>query len=226
MASKPLTSIFASTIGRKLVMAMTGLFLIFFSVTHLVGNFTLLQGADAFNRYTLFLESTKPLLYIIEIVLLAAFLIHAYLAVRINLNNNNARPNSYASRGSAGGPSRKSVSSVSMIYTGVLLLLFLAFHLYSFKFGTYYATTIDGEPARDLYRLVIEKFSDPAYAFGYSILMVLLGVHLRHGFWSAFQSLGLNHPKYDNIIYTAGVTIAVLLAVGFVGLPLYVFFTN
>ena len=112
--------------------------------------------------------------------------------------------------------------------TGVILGVFLVLHLVSFKFGTFYeaAETIDGEPVRDLARLLNEKFQSPVYAFGYSGVMLLLALHLRHGVWSAFQSLGATNPRLTPLIYTLGALVGLLIAVGFFILPLWIFFTG
>lgn len=226
MASKSITAVFSSSIGRKFVTAVTGLFLVFFSVGHLVGNLSLLVSADAFNYYAHTLMSLGPLLYFIETVLLAAFVAHAVYAIQVSWQNRKARPQRYSMVTGSGDPSYKTVSSVSMIYTGILLLIFLVVHLKTFKFGPYYETTVDGVVMRDLYTVVIEAFSNPLYAFGYAIMMVLLGFHLRHGFWSALQSLGLNRQRNSKSTYAIGVGIALILAAGFVFLPVYIYFTN
>jgi succinate dehydrogenase / fumarate reductase cytochrome b subunit len=86
-----------------------------------------------------------------------------------------------------------------------------------------YTTTIDGEEVRDLYRLVIEEFQKPWYTLFYVVCMFLIGFHLRHGFWSAFQSLGVHHPKWSSHIYTLGLLVAVILGLGFIGIPVWVF---
>jgi succinate dehydrogenase / fumarate reductase cytochrome b subunit len=115
-----------------------------------------------------------------------------------------------------------------MIFTGSILLLFIVGHVWTFKFGPGmaegYVTMIDGEPSRDLYRLVIETFKNPVYVIGYTVVMALLGVHLRHGFWSAFQSLGAIKPSARKTMQSAGIVVALLLAVGFLSIPLYIYF--
>ena len=114
-----------------------------------------------------------------------------------------------------------------MIISGVVLFVFLAVHLYTFKYGPGieqgYVTEIQGETARDLYRLVDEKFQDPIYVIGYTLVMLILGLHLRHGFWSAFQSLGIAHPRYSGLITTVGIIVSILLAVGFLAIPAWMF---
>ena len=113
-----------------------------------------------------------------------------------------------------------------MIITGVILLVFIILHIAQFKFGPGvaegYVATVDGKEVRDLHRLVVETFRQPIWAVGYMGVMVLLGLHLRHGFWSAFQSLGLLSPRLSGVISLVGVVLAALLAVGFLGIPLWI----
>ncbi|RMH82772.1 MAG: succinate dehydrogenase [Calditrichaeota bacterium] len=228
MASKPFQEFAGSSVGKKVVMALSGLFLVLFVIIHMLGNLSFLAGPETFNAYSHKLISLGPLLYVIEIILLLAFLFHAYYGIVVSAGNRRARPQKYAGLKSAGDPSKKSISSVTMIYTGIILLIFLIIHLKTFKFGPNvedgYVMELHGEKIRDLHRLVLEKFSHPEYAFGYIAVMLLLGFHLRHGFWSAFQSLGANHPRYSPLIYTVGVILAVLLAVGFIAVPLLTYF--
>lgn len=217
-------SIFNTTIGQKLLMGLTGLGLVGFLLGHLAGNLTLFGGAEAFNAYAHKLESLGFILNIVELGLLGVFVFHIIFALSVTFHNKSARKNKYADSRPAGKPSRKTISSQTMIYTGIVLGLFTIVHVVMFKFGTNYPGELHGQPARDLYRLVVERFKDPWIAGAYSAVMLLLGIHVRHGFWSAFQSLGGYHPRYTPLIYTLGVLIAVVFAVGFFVLPLYVYF--
>ncbi len=227
MASQTFTVSMASTIAKKIVMAITGLFLVLFVIIHMLGNLSFVFGGpEAFNLYSYKLNSLGPLLYIIELGLLAAFLGHAWNGIRVSLQNKRARPARYHRLRSAGGVSKQTLSSRSMIVTGLVLLVFTVIHLFTFKYGTYYETVVDGVLMRDLYRLVDEKFQNPFYAFGYVAVMLLLLLHLRHGFWSAFQSLGTNHPKYSNLIYSLGLVIGVVVAFGFIVVPVVVYFSH
>ncbi len=225
MAAKSFAATFSVTVVKKIVMALTGLFLVLFVIVHMLGNFSFLAGPEAFNGYTHKLASLGPLLYLVEIVLVLAFLFHAWNAVTITLANNRARPVAYRKTGSSGNPSKQTLSSKTMIWTGLILLIFTIIHVKTFKYGPYYPfTSASGVEMRDLYTLVMEVFHSPVYAFGYIAVMVLLGFHLRHGFWSAFQSLGTNHPRYSPLIYTIGLLIGVVLAVGFTIVPIVVYF--
>lgn len=230
MASHSFKTAFRSTIVKKFLMALTGLFLVFFVLIHMSGNLLFIVGPQAFNEYSHALISLKPFIYIIEAVLVIAFGVHIWNGLTISTGNKKARPNAYAQLKSAGAPSKKTISSTTMIVTGMILFAFLVIHLISFKFGPgfnpdpNYTAMMGEEPIRDLYKLVKEKFASPLYAFGYIFTMLLLGYHLRHGFWSAFQSLGTNHPKYSGLIYTTGIVLAVVIAFGFLVVPVSVYF--
>ena len=213
-----------SSVARKALMAVTGLALIGFLVVHLAGNLLLLKGdADAFNLYSHFYAELGNLLYVIEAGLVAFFLIHIISGVTVWLGKRKARPVGYAKVANAGNPSRKTFSSVSMIYTGILVGVFLVVHIASLKYGPHYTTTIDGVEMRDLYKLVIEVFTTPAWVAFYVIIMALLGFHLRHGFWSAFQSLGALQPRLSGLIYAIGLLVAFIFAFGFIIIPLWIF---
>lgn len=218
-----------TTVGKKVLTGITGLVWVLFVIAHLSGNFQLFynDGGAAFNAYTKFLESQGVLLYIAEFFLVVTLLLHAAIGINIWLRKRAARPVGYVKYKTAGEPSFQTGSSRTMIFTGLVLLVFLVIHIWTFKFGPSieegYVTTVHGEQARDLYRLVMEKFQDPMYVFGYTFVMLLLGFHLRHGFWSAFQSLGAMRPSARKTVYRVGVAVAILLAVGFLSIPLYIY---
>ncbi len=225
MASKAFNVSMASTIARKFVMAVTGIFLVIFVIGHMLGNLSFIFGGpDAYNTYSHKLMSLGPLLYFIEITLLLIFIGHIVNGIIVTLTNRKARPDRYQTLKSAGAPSKQTLFSRSMAVTGVVLLVFTVIHLLSFKYGTYYTTTVNGVEMRDLYRLVDEKFRNPIYAFGYIAVMLLLFSHIRHGFWSAFQSLGTNKPRYSNLLYQLALIIAIVVAFGFIAVPLKVYF--
>jgi succinate dehydrogenase / fumarate reductase cytochrome b subunit len=214
-----------STVGRKILLAVTGLCLFGFIIVHLVGNLFLLVGPEAFNAYAHKLMSLGPLLYLAEGLLLAIFLGHIVTAITVTWSNWKARPDRYEKSTNQGDPSRMTFSSRTMIWTGLVLLVFLIVHLITFKYGPGveegYVTMLGGEQVRDLYRLVTEWFSNGLYVGYYVVSMGLLGFHLRHGFWSAIQSLGGFHPKLTPVAYGFGVFAAVVLAVGFLALPIW-----
>lgn len=218
-----------SSVVRKFINAITGLGLSVFIVIHLLGNITLLTGnAEAFNSYAHFLMSTGVLIYLFEIGMVGFFLFHIITALSVWWDKQTARPQAYAKTAAAGYPSKKTISSQTMIYTGVILLIFTVLHLITFKYGPGiedgYVMVIDGVAIRDLYRLTLEVFSRPGYVIWYVAAMGLLGFHLRHGFWSAFQSLGVNHPRYTPVIYGIALLFALVMAIGFMVLPIIIYF--
>lgn len=215
-----------SQVGRKILTGITGIGLIIFIIAHLLGNLQLFGDAQAFNEYTYALESLGWILYVLEAGLVVAFLLHAYLGISIWLKRRKARPEGYNTYNSKGGPSHQTWASKSMIFTGIVMLIFLVTHLSTFKFGATETIMLNGHEARDLKALVINTFQNPIYAFGYTAVMILLGFHLGHGFWSAFTSLSMKHNQYSAFIYSVGVIFAVLMAVGFLFIPLYIYFTG
>ncbi|ELS02407.1 succinate dehydrogenase/fumarate reductase cytochrome b subunit, b558 family [Xenococcus sp. PCC 7305] len=218
-----LINLFYSSIGKKIITGLTGLGLTLFVCVHMLGNLVLLASPDSYNQLAHFIDSWGVLLSVVEFILLGAVIIHAGLGIAIRIKSERSRPVKYNMLKSAGNPSKQSLSSVSMIFTGLVLLIFLVFHLASFKFGTYYQTSVDGVVMRDLARLVIETFRNPFYTLGYLGVMLLLGLHLRHGFWSAWQSLGVLNSTWSPAVYAIALIFALLIAIGFIVLPLAIF---
>jgi len=214
--------VFTSSIGTKLLIALSGLALFLFLIAHLSGNLLFVAGPAAFNQYSHAMVS-NPLVYAAEAGLVFVFLLHVYKAARMFIDNKSARPVGYERKQWAGGSSRKSVASSTMIATGIVTFAFLVLHLRKFKFGPWYETP-DG--IRDLYRLQLEIFSSPLYVGFYMFCMVLIGLHLWHGLSSAVQSLGIGQPRYMSRILWVGRALAVLIAGGFFVLPLYTYFVR
>lgn len=213
-----------SQVGRKFLTGITGLLLVFFIIFHLFGNLAIFGEANAMNSYSKFLHDLGPLLWVARIGLLIAFVLHAWIGISIWWNKRKARPQKYKVYSSKGGPSKQSLSSRSMAFTGVVLLVFLVIHINTFALGDAGNITVGGDQMADLKSLVLETFQSPVYAFGYTIVMILLGVHLGHGIWSAFISLTMRNKKTSAFVYTLGVILAILLAVGFLFIPLYIYF--
>ena len=207
-----------SSIGQKQVMAVTGLLLCGFLATHLLGNFTLFIGPDSFNKYSHALTS-NPLIYLAEVVLVGLFLSHIVMAIRVIIANKNARPTPYHSYHKSGRGG--TFASATMPYTGMMALIFLVFHILGLKYGTQYSTTIAGVEMRDIYKTTLEYFEDPLHVAGYIISMVAIGIHTSHGFWSAFQSLGFNHPKYMPKIKCFSRLFGIMVIIGFSILPIF-----
>ncbi len=217
----------ASSLGKKLLNGATGVLLLLFIVGHLLGNLTIFAGKDALNGYAATTHSLGGLLIAVELALGAVFLVHAVSAILVWRDNRRARSVRYSVMRSQGGSSKQTLASRSMIVTGLVLLVFLIIHLWQFRFGPGeaqgYVATLDGRQVWDLHRIVVETFKQPVWVAFYMAVMVLLGFHLRHGFWSAFQSIGALNPRLRPIAFSAGVVFAVVIAVGFFVLPLFVY---
>ncbi|HET6527275.1 MAG TPA: succinate dehydrogenase cytochrome b subunit [Balneolaceae bacterium] len=215
-----------SQVGRKVLTGITGIGLIIFVILHLLGNLQLFSDTNAFNLYTYNLESLGWILYVLEALLALAFILHAWLGISIWLKRRKAKPTGYKDFKSKGSPSHYNWSSASAIFTGIVLLIFLVLHLKTFKFGATDMMTVAGQQMRDLKTLVIDTFQNPWYAFGYTFVMILLGFHVADGMWSAFTSLSMKRRKFSNVFYVISVIFAILLAVGFLFIPLYIYFTG
>lgn len=226
-ASPPATAL-GTTVARKFFMGFSGLAFFGFLVTHLAANsLLLLPDSEPFNAYAFRLHNLGEILYILEAGLLAVFVLHVITAIAVTAANKRARAIGYGVGGDAGGASKKTLASRSMIYTGLIILVFTIGHVWMFKYGPGieqgYTTEIHGQEARDLYRLVYEKFQNPAWVAAYAAVMIVLGLHLRHGIWSACQSLGFAHPKYTPRLYLLGSLVGAVMAIGFLMLPIIIF---
>jgi len=217
--------LFSSSLGRKLTMALTGLFLILFLAVHLAGNLQLLKddGGRSFNIYAEFM-STNPLIQIVSKGNFAFILIHVLWAILLSRKNNAARgPVGYAV--SSGKSSEWSSRNMGIL--GTLVLVFIVIHLKDFwaqmHFGAMKTVDYDGKTYRDIYSLVNEWFGMGWYVALYVFCMAAVGFHLWHGFASAFQTLGLNHLKYNGLIKTVGRTFAVVVPALFALIPVLMY---
>lgn len=225
--SKLLTAL-TSQVGRKLLTGITGVLLVLYVIAHLSGNLSLLSSdTSAFNRYGAFLHSFGALFYLIEIGLALVIIIHAYIGISIAVRRRKARKEGYQVYNSKGHPSKQSVSSRTMIITGTVLLLFIIIHVAQFRFGPGiadgYGVMVDGKELHDLRRITYETFQHIGWVILYVGVMLLLGFHLRHGIWSAIQSLGAMRPSYSPLIYGLALILAILLVIGFIFLPVWIY---
>ena len=202
----------SSSVGTKILIGVTGLALFLYLLIHIVGNLMVFFGPAFFNKYAYTLEG-NPLLPIVEIGLLLIFLIHIYKTIRMYLGNQAARPVRYEQKKYAGAPSRKSVASSTMIFSGLWLLIFLIIHVKAFRYGNEYPWPAGG---RDLYRLEMENLTNPLMLGFYLVSMLVVGSHLWHGASSSLQSLGFDHPRWTPRILLLGKIMAVLIASGFI----------
>ena len=210
-----ITVFFGSSIGKKLLMAFTGLCFISFLSVHLAGNLTLYGGMDLFNAYADHLHALGPLILFAEWGLLLLAVVHILTGTILFFQNLGARPNRYVVNKQAGG---RTLSSATMPYTGFIILLFIIFHLLNFHFVDRTHTTI--------YQIVSTAFQHPLYVFLYIAAMIVVALHIRHGFWSLFQTFGTNHPKYMPIVMAASIVLSFVFGIGFGFLPIYLSFSG
>ena len=222
--SPNLFRVFSSSVGTKLLVGVTGLLLVAYMVLHLAGNVLILLGRDIFNEYSHKLIS-NPLIVPVEIGLLLVFLVHVYKAIAMWMGNKAARPVPYEKKELAGHTSRKSLASSTMIASGLVVLAFVVIHVKQFKFGTFYLAS-GSETVRDLYRTEIEVFRNPLWVAFYVIATLLVALHMRHGISSAFQSLGLEHPRYTRRIVGIGIAVAVVVGAGLAFIPIWAYLTH
>ncbi|HYF67986.1 MAG TPA: succinate dehydrogenase cytochrome b subunit [Ohtaekwangia sp.] len=218
------TKLLTSSIGRKLLMALTGIFLILFLVVHLAGNLQLLKsdGGRAFNEYAQ-LMTTNTFIIVISYVNYALILIHIIWAILLSARNRAAR----GSQGYAVIKNSSHWTSRNMGILGTFILIFLIIHLrgfwYQMHWGGIPTQNYDGVIVKDLYAVVDAAYSQPMYVAIYVISMLLLAFHLWHGFISSFQTLGLNHPKYNPVIKFVGKAFAIVVPALFALIPIWMY---
>ncbi|NJM14131.1 MAG: succinate dehydrogenase cytochrome b subunit [Bacteroidales bacterium] len=223
-----MSGIFSTSIGRKLVMSLAGLFLVTFLLVHLGINLLLVFDStrEAFNIAAHFM-ATNPLIKIMEVVLFGGILVHMVYAGILTVTNKKAR-------GGVGykiaNSSQTSYFSKYMVHTAVIVGIFLVLHIYAFyirsKFlGAAQEISINGKHYHDMGLMVIESFKMLPVVIFYLVSFLALGFHLHHGFQSAFQTLGINHKSYTPFIKKLGVAYTILVTGGFILIPLYVYFT-
>ena len=221
-----ITQTFSSTIGRKLLVAASGLFLIIFLIGHVSGNFLLFKddGGRAFNEYTEFM-TTNQLIQIVRWLTYFTILLHIFITIALTIRNRSSRPVGYnVTKPGANSP----WTSRNMGILGTLIAIFLVIHMgnfwYKMKFGDIpYVTYESRGTIRDLYSVVLFSFSNLWYTILYVVMMVFLGLHLAHGFRSAFQTLGWKHRKYTPIVEKVGYAFAIIVPLLFAIMPIYIY---
>jgi succinate dehydrogenase / fumarate reductase cytochrome b subunit len=206
---KKFVDLVTSSIGKKLFMALTGFCFICFLAVHLLGNLTLYGGPGPFNTYVASLESLGPLVTLAEIGLVVLAVVHIGTGLFLFYLNLRARPVRYGMHKAAGG---RTIGSATMPYTGLVILGFVIFHLADFTMADRTGTT--------LYDIVASAFSNPVHSAFYVFIMVVLAVHVSHGFWSLFQTLGVNHVKYTVPVQVLGIVVSIAFGVGFGLIPI------
>lgn len=212
-------SFFRSSIGKKIVMALTGLVLLGFVIGHLAGNLLIFKGPEALNTYAQKLRDLGPLLWAARAGLLLAVGLHIWSAAALAIENRRARPQDYAEKKSL----RSSLGAKTMTVSGIFLLAFIVFHLLHFTFGTIspdISHITDTLGRHDVYSMVVLGLQDKLTACGYLLAMILLGLHLSHGFSSALQTLGANNDKTLPLFGKLGKLLALAITIGYLSIPL------
>lgn len=200
-----------TSVGKKLMMAVTGLGFCCFLALHLIGNLMIYGGKDAFNSYAEHLHSLGPFFTLFELGLLFFAVVHVLTGFILFYQNFRARPKRYSVDKRAGG---RTLGSATMPYTGFIVLLFVVLHLLDFHFVDKTHTTI--------FQIVSTAFSSPVYVLIYTFAVIVVAVHVSHGLWSAFQSIGGNHPKYTPFLRGLSVVFSLIVGIGFGFIPMYV----
>jgi succinate dehydrogenase / fumarate reductase cytochrome b subunit len=209
-----LRSFYRSTIGKKIIMAATGLIFVAFVVVHMLGNLLLFQGPDRINGYSRFLHGTGELLWLVRVVLFVSVILHVDAAVQLTARARQARPTGYDER----RPQVSTMAARTIRWGGALLLVFIVFHLLHFTTGTFLPIYRPG----DVYANVVTGFHVWPVAVFYLVAMVALGLHLYHGTWSSIRTLGLARPKPHPMQRPIAALVAIVLAVGFALVPIAV----
>jgi succinate dehydrogenase / fumarate reductase cytochrome b subunit len=212
----PAATFWGSTNGKKVVMAVTGCILFLFIIGHLAGNLQIFEGREKLNSYGQFLHNIGELLWPVRIVLIISVLLHITATIQLALRKKRARPVGYSRREAIAS----SYASRTMYWSGPIVLAFVIFHLLQFTAGYIHpeAQFIEG----DVYHNVVAGFSVWWVSVWYVFSICLLGMHLRHGIWSMFQSVGFNHPRHTPILKSAALVIAVAIVLGYISIPISV----
>lgn len=217
------TKALSSTIGRKVIMSLTGLFLITFLIVHVSGNMLLFKndGGEAFNLYAEFM-TTSPLIRIASIVLYSGLILHIIYSIILTRKNNAARPVGYK----LAHPNQNSTwRSRNMGILGTIVFIFLVVHMrtfwYTMHWGDIPVESYGGAEVKNLYTVVVTAFSEWWYVLFYLLALVGLAYHLTHGFWSAFQTLGMSHKKYTPFIKSFGLWFSIIICALFASMPIY-----
>lgn len=210
----PPAGFWASTNGKKIVMAITGAVLFLFVIVHMLGNLQVFEGPEKLNAYGRFLRAVPEILWAVRIGLLAAVVLHIWASVQLAVRKTQARPVGYAKKDNIAS----SYASRTMYWSGPILLAFIIYHLLHLTAGVIHPGTdfVEG----DVYHNVVAGFQVWWVSAWYILSMILLGLHIRHGAWSMFQSLGINHPRHTPILNKAAAVLAVVIVLGYVSIPL------
>jgi succinate dehydrogenase / fumarate reductase cytochrome b subunit len=211
-----LRALWSSSVGKKAVMAGTGLIMLAYLITHVLANLLVFQGPEKINAYSRFLHGTGGALWAARAVLFAALVLHVVAAVQLTLRRQSARPVGYA-----GGrePQVSTLAARTIRWGGALILVFLVYHILHFTLGTVHSAFIEGDP----YHNVAAGFSSLGVVAFYEIALVAVGLHLYHGIWSSGRSLGVSAPSPHPLRRQLALALSVLVWLGFTIIPIAVY---
>jgi succinate dehydrogenase / fumarate reductase cytochrome b subunit len=217
-------NLFTSSVGKKFVMALTGLLLFLFVIAHLVGNLQVFLGAEVINRYGNFLQTNLELIWPARIGLLALVLLHIWSAIKLSAENKAARPQAYVQKEVVAA----SYASRTMLWSGIIIFVFIVYHLLHFTVqaqainltGKNFALLEDEKHQHDVFAMLVLGFQNPLVAGFYVFAMFLLCLHLSHGLSAMFQSLGWKTPAYAPFIDCSARAVAWLIFVGYISIPI------
>lgn len=219
-----------SSIGQKIVMSLTGLFLMVFLIVHLLGNLQLIKddGGEAFNLYAYFMTH-NPLIKTVSYLLYASILLHAVQGILLWRRNRAARGEQVYAVRYARASER---ASRNMAWIGIVIFIFIVLHMYQFWFQMHWGNLVYLEyegsphPVKDLYSLVAKSYENIGFVLFYVLCMAVVGYHLWHGFWSSFQTLGISHRKYTGLIKTIGMIYSIGVSALFALIPVWMYFMS
>jgi len=215
--------VFKSTVGKKFIMAVTGFFLLLFVIGHMAGNLQIFGGPEMINRYGHFLQSNLELIWPVRVILISFLFLHIWAASTLSLENYGARPVAY----SVYRPIGSSYASRSMLMSGIIVFVFLVYHLLQYtaelRFvnltGQDFATFVDHENRHDIFKMLVVGFSNGWVSAFYVVGIGLLCLHLSHAASSMFQSIGWRNQNYRTFLEKAATVVAVLIFVGYISIP-------
>jgi succinate dehydrogenase / fumarate reductase cytochrome b subunit len=212
-----------STVGRKIVMAVTGLMMLLFVMAHLLGNVSIFEGPDGINSYARRLHELGLLIWTYRPVMIIMVLLHVFFGIQLTLENRRAKPGSYAVRRNLSA----TFASKNMVWTGLILGVFVIYHLLQFTFqvtdpavSAYMNLDAAGRP--DVFRMVVMTFRRSVIAFIYIGAMIVLALHLFHGIQSFMQTLGLNDERTMPVIGVTGTLVAIIISIGYISIPVVI----
>ena len=205
-----------TSIGKKAVMAVTGLIMVAYLITHVLANLLVFQGPGQINAYSRFLHGTGGALWAARLVLLAAVVLHIVAAVQLTGRRQAARPIAYAAERH---PQVSTFAARTIRWGGGLILVFLVFHILHFTLGTVHRSFVEGDP----YHNVATGFGNPLVVLFYELAMAAVGLHLYHGIWSSGRTLGVSTPSPRPLRRQLALALSVLVWAGFTAIPIAVY---